>query len=292
MDILEAWTIDPEEDDSNEISELILQLENDLSYDIVLQNIQEDFQKKDDFSFPRVNYVEYFTKKYDALTKTDIVYDNETLYNVVGKLAEVLLPLFEENYYVRISQDYEYSSAREYLELMETIYEFFFVRQQENISDYFIYKIQREKEHFIYKYQPLLNKEPFAKDLFVSTQKKKFKNISDVIIIHFLNDIIEDIIEETESLYVFSDEVVQLDLYEVYNNRMRDYLITYGNSLTFVDDMDGIKKYFEPILPSDGRIQLRNNILMGLLKNIEIIDIDERGDSESDDDLENLGSEL
>ena len=73
---------------------------------------------------------------------------------------------------------------------------------------------------------------------------------------------------------------------------MRDYLITYGNSLTFVDDMDGIKKYFEPILPSDGRIQLRNNILMGLLKNIEIIDIDERGDSESDDDLENLGSEL
>lgn len=292
MDILDAWAIDPEEDDSNETSELILQLEKDLSYDIVLQNIEEDFQKKDDFSFPRVNYVEYFTKKYDKLTQTDAVYDNETLYNVVGKLAEVILPLFEENYYVRISQDYEYSSAREYLELMETIYEFFFVRQQENITNYFVYKIQREKEHFIYKYQPLLNKEPFAKDLFVSTQKKKFKNISDVIIIHFLNDIIEDIIEETESLYVFSDEVVQLDLYEIYNNRMRDYLITYGNSLTFVDDIDGIKKYFEAIVSPDGRIQLRNNVLMELLKNIEIVDIDERGDNDGDDDFENLGAEL
>lgn len=292
MDILDAWAIDPEEDDSNETSELILQLEKDLSYDIVLQNIEEDFQKKDDFSFPRVNYVEYFTKKYDKLTQTDAVYDNETLYNVVGKLAEVILPLFEENYYVRISSDYEYSSGREYLELMETVYEFFFVRQQENITNYFVYKIQREKEHFIYKYQPLLNKEPFAKDLFVSTQKKKFKNISDVIIIHFLNDIIEDIIEETESLYVFSDEVVQLDLYEIYNNRMRDYLITYGNSLTFVDDIDGIKKYFEAIVSPDGRIQLRNNVLMELLKNIEIVDIDERGDNDGDDDFENLGAEL
>lgn len=35
---------------------------------------------------------------------------------------------------------------------------------------------------------------------------------------------------------------------------MRDYLITYGNSLTFVDDMDGIKKYFEAIVSPDGRI--------------------------------------
>lgn len=31
---------------------------------------------------------------------------------------------------------------------------------------------------------------------------------------------------------------------------------------------------------------------MELLKNIEIVDIDERGDNDGDDDFENLGAEL
>ena len=50
---------------------------------------------------------------------------------------------------------------------METVYEFLFIRHQENIVDYFKHELYRRKSEFLKTYSALMEQEEHAKDLFV-----------------------------------------------------------------------------------------------------------------------------
>jgi hypothetical protein len=65
------------------------------------------------------------------------------LTDVVENLSKLVLPYFEEKYKVTLSDSYEYSTPKEYLQMMEDIYEFFFVRQRENLKHFFLYTIKK-----------------------------------------------------------------------------------------------------------------------------------------------------
>ena len=102
------------------------------------------------------------------------------------------------------------------------------------------------------------------------TQKKKFKNFDDVLICNFISDIIFDIMEMYESGYELFKAIVNLDLYEVFNNRMLDLLINYGEGIVFLSDAKASEKYFAILQDKDTFIEIRNEILLKYLENVEV----------------------
>ena len=98
MEFLDTRMIEPVEEEFENVSEKILKLQDKLAEEIVFSNIQEDLEKSNDLSSPRINYVQFFKDRYEEITKADGYYDEEYMYDVVNDLANVLLPLMEEKY--------------------------------------------------------------------------------------------------------------------------------------------------------------------------------------------------
>ena len=270
METIDTRMIEPQEEEFFDISDKILKLRDKLAEEIVFQNIAEDLENTSNLSDLRLNYIQFFKDRYNEISISDNIYDQDYLTDVVENLSKLVLPYFEEKYKVTLSDSYEYSTPKEYLQMMEDIYEFFFVRQRENLKHFFLYTIKKDQQKFVYKYQPRFNKDPYSKDLFITTQKKKFKNHSDVVMLHFLNDIIDDIIDSLDSMFIFTDTVTSLDLFEETNNRIHEYHMTYGNSITFHEDIDAVKAYIEPLHSADNKLLLRNDILLELLETLEV----------------------
>jgi hypothetical protein len=88
-----------------------------------------------------------------------------------------------------------------------------------------------------------------------------------------MNDIIDDIIEDLDSMFVFAEQVSSFDLFEETNNRIHEYLMTYGNSITFHDDIDAIKAYLAPLSSFENKVLLRNDVLLEILETLETNDI-------------------
>jgi hypothetical protein len=118
----------------------------------------------------------------------------------------------------------------------------------------------------------LIQEEEHREDIFVVQAKKKFKNFEDVIIIHFINDIIDDIREYSPSGYVLFDAIVNTDYYEEYNNRMGELLENNGNKVIFSGDREVFERYMSVLDDQEVRNELRNEILM---KYLETTDIEE-----------------
>jgi hypothetical protein len=109
-----------------------------------------------------------------------------------------------------------------------------------------------------------------SKDLFVMQSKKKFKNYDDVLIIHFLSEILKDIVDTTESAYDLFRDIVDIDLYEEYNNKMSELLINYGNKIVINDDGLSAKLYMKPLENPTLFSEVRNSILMAYLEDCEL----------------------
>ena len=58
-----------------------------------------------------------------------------------------------------------------------------------------------------------------SKDIFVVGGKKKFVNNDDLVIVHFMNEIIDDIIAGSNSAYVLFDSMIALDPFEEFSAR-------------------------------------------------------------------------
>ena len=79
-----------------------------------------------------------------------------------------------------------------------------------------------------------------------------------------------DIMEMYESGYELFKAIVNLDLYEVFNNRMLDLLINYGEGIVFLSDAKASEKYFAILQDKDTFIEIRNEILLKYLENVEV----------------------
>jgi len=119
-------------------------------------------------------------------------------------------------------------------------------------------------------YSPLMETEEHSKDLFVVQSKKKFKNKEDVLILHFLNEIIHDIKDSVTSGYSLFEQLVELDKFEEYNDRMSELLINYGNKLVLNYDEETAKLYMSPLDDSTSFAEIRNAVLIDYLEKCEI----------------------
>jgi hypothetical protein len=115
-------------------------------------------------------------------------------------------------------------------------------------------------------YTPLLN----TKDEFVNIAKKKYLNEEDIVIISFINEIIDDIVSGSNSAYVLFDNIISLDPFEDINARTGELLMNYGKGIIFEGDTLCYGKYMEPLKDNQVKIEIRNAILMKYLETVEV----------------------
>ena len=157
------------------------------------------------------------------------------------------------------------------LDDIETLYEFFFVRNYQNIFDIVYKTLNRRKAYFVDIYKEVYN-DTEESDLFVGFSKKKFKHFSDAIITNYTTDIIFDIktMYENSGLQLFRD-IVNLDRYESFNDRMYEMLINYGERFVCESDKQAAVNYFNMILgDKELLIKLKNDITMKYLETVEV----------------------
>lgn len=267
-----AYEIDEDETAaSSDIASRILSLSDNLSEEIVLTNINDHISGNSPWP-GRINYISSYREKVeDARTDPDNLDLSEFIREITERVIATVLDGLKKNYSVSIGRDLEESNdIYKYLEDIETLYEFFFVRNYENVKDILYKTLITKRQYFIDRYRELYNDQD--EDLFITTQKKKFKNFDDVLICNFISDIIFDIMEMYESGYELFKAIVNLDLYEVFNNRMLDLLINYGEGIVFLSDAKASEKYFAILQDKDTFIEIRNEILLKYLENVEVDD--------------------
>ncbi len=265
-----AYEIDEDETAaSSDIASRILSLSDSLSEEIVLTNINDHISGNSPLP-GRINYISSYREKVeDARTDPDNLDLSEFIREITERVIATVLDGLKKNYSVSIGRDLEESNdIYKYLEDIETLYEFFFVRNYENVKDILYKTLITKRQYFIDRYRELYNDQD--EDLFITTQKKKFKNFDDVLICNFISDIIFDIMEMYESGYELFKAIVNLDLYEVFNNRMLDLLINYGEGIVFLSDAKASEKYFAILQDKDTFIEIRNEILLKYLENVEV----------------------
>lgn len=256
-----------------DISDRILDLSDELSEEIILTNIRDQLTEKLDVFSDNINYISAFREKYTAITSQTAFYDKNYIRDALTRVSEEATSLLFKRYGIGLGNDLDFYFPDEYLQDLETIYEFFFLRQFDNLVSYFFFQLMNTKAGIIKRYQKVFNEnEMHSKDIFFTEGRKKFKNSDDVIIIHFLNEIIEDIQSAIESAYMLFDTIISIEPYEEFNARTKELLENYGKGITFKGDRECYIMYMEPLKDPGIRSELRNNILMKYLRTCETED--------------------
>lgn len=264
--------LQPNEDLYYSTGDKILALSDRLAEDIVLENIEEQLSDELNPLETKINYVSLFREKYEALTPDDECYDDSYIKDSLARVATCIGNGIYERYGVELGEDLDYTLPIDYLKDMETLYEFLFIRHYENLVDYFKHELSVNKAAFIERYTPLMEDEEHSKDIFVLQSKKKFKNKEDILILHFMNEILHDIESQTTSAYDLFKEITELDIYEEYNNRMSELLLNYGNKIVLNNDALSAELYLKPLKDSNVFSELRNQIVIAYLEGCEIND--------------------
>lgn len=260
----------PNEELYFDTSEKILALSDRLAEEIILENIEEQLTSELDTLNRRINYVSLFREKYAEITPEDECYDEEYMKESLARIALVIGENIKTRYGVEIGTDLEFTTPAEYLNDMETLYEFLFIRHYENLIDYIRHELYKNRQNYINMYSSLMEEEKHSKDLFVVQSKKKFKNKDDVLIMHFLNEIVRDIKDSTNSAYDLFSSICALDIFEEFNSRMSQLLVNYGNKIVLNNDLESAKMYLRPLDNPLVFSEVRNAILISYLEGCEL----------------------
>lgn len=263
---------EPEEEQYFGTVDQIMKLSDFLSEEIVLENIVEQINGKLDTTSSRLNYITLFREKYESVDVNSPEYNLEYMQEVLGRICEIVMSTLYDRYSVSLGEDLDFRTPTEYLADVETMYEFLFIRHFENIVSYFISKLYSMKDDLGARYLKIMNEEPYNKDLFVVQAKRRFKNDTDVAIIQFMDEIIMDILSITESGFDLFSSIINTDLFEEYNSRMKELMVCYGNKFVVDDDTLCAKRYLSVLDDELVRTELRNKMRLKFLEDCEIYD--------------------
>lgn len=271
MDFSDTHMTEPEDEEYYDTSEKILRLSDELSEEIILDNINQQLNGQVDDHTDKINYVRLFREKFEKIDSDSDYYDKDYMAASVDRLGELVSAGLAKRYYILPVRS-DYTTPEEYLRTLEVLYEFLYIRQYTNLVDFIERKIDANKELFASKYEAKIQDEEHANDLFVIQSRKKFKNESDIAILHFLNEIIDDICSDTTSAYVLFDEICGIDKFEVYNYEMSEMILNYGAKMTILDDAKAAGLYIAPLLSNTERDSLRSRIWSDYLENCDILE--------------------
>lgn len=256
------YTIAPDDE-----SQRIFELRDSLSIDIISKNIVERF--KNPSMFETINYVDIFKKNFDnALANPGTDNDVTILTQTASELCSIvngnLSKTFNASVGINYSEDGT-ATTDELLEAISDLYEFFVIRRYENICDYLVLEITKNKADYIERYKDVLTEAEYN-DLFLTQDRKKYKNISDAILIHFIDSIISDVASQVTSGLDFFKKLVNMDLYEVVNNKLNDMFINIGPEFIVSNDHNAAVSYLSLLDNQEVAVNMRCDVLKKLLQ--------------------------
>ena len=265
-----ADELDRDEVEDFDIASRILSLSDQLSEEIILTNINDHIDNKVPYA-SRINYVTSYRNKVEqAIFDPDNMDLKEFIREITERVIVTICNGLKRSYSVTIGRDLsESNDIIKYLEDVETLYEFFFIRNYENVRDLLYQILVTKKDYFVNRYKEIYTEQQ-EEDIFVSADKKKFKNSDDAIIVNYISDVIEDIKAMYESGYDLFKDIVNMDLYELYNNKMYELLINYGEGIVFSSDTRAAEKYFNILNDKEYFVAIRNEVLLKYLETVEV----------------------
>lgn len=262
-----------DEYDYETTAERILALSDALSEEIIFDNIEEQLSGKLDDQMERVNYVALFREKYEAAKKDDYLYDKEYVESVIDELGEMINDGMEDKYLIGLGSSSIYDDSTEYIEDLEALYEFVYIRHFQNLVDYFKWKIAKNKEEYVLRYEDRLKNDIHEKDIFATQNRKRFADHGDLVILTYMNEIIDDICDESTSCYVLLSEISAIDKFEETNNRIIDMIADYGNRLHIKDDAEAAKRYMYPAKSSEYRGTIRSSVWSDYIERCQLAEM-------------------
>ena len=262
--------ITDDNNDSNllyDITDRIFELRDQLSLDIISKNIIENIYNP--VTYRTINYVTKFKENYNRIKEENLFNnDLEIINEYFAELSQLILTKLSLKFNVTIGNNINDDTVMDidsYIDKLETMYEFFVVRRYDNIRDYFKVQLLKNKINFVEKYKNALEENNAHEDIFFNINKKKFSDPVASIIIYYVDDIVSDIQSNIVSAYDFFKDIISLDLFEEYNNRMNDMIINFGNDLMILNDTEAVNQYLSILNDKEIRITLENDILATIL---------------------------
>ena len=262
--------ITDDNDDPNllyDITDRIFELRDQLSLDIISKNIIENIDNP--VTYRTINYVTKFKENYNRIKEENLFSnDLEIINEYFAELSQLILTKLSLKFNVTIGNNINDDTVMDidsYIDKLETMYEFFVVRRYDNIRDYFKVQLLKNKINFVEKYKNILEENNAHEDIFFNINKKKFSDPVASIIIYYVDDIVSDIQSNIVSAYDFFKDIISLDLFEEYNNRMNDMIINFGNDLMILNDTEAVNQYLSILNDKEIRITLENDILATIL---------------------------
>lgn len=252
------------------ISEKILNLSDRLSEEIILKNIEQQLDNGISLFMDKINYLTLYKKKYSEIDPESPVYDRQYLAQSLENVTTLVKEKIHDRYLLTIGRELDFTMLTDYLEDMEAIYEFFYIRHFENLIAYIGLELKKNKTQIIERYKTLIQNGTFEKDVFFDIKNKKYQNMENTLVVHFIDEIIEDIVGMNNSAYVLFEEIVNTDPYEAVNYAIGDMLINYGEALVFESDSQCYDLYMEPLKDIGIRNEIRNLVLMNYLEEMEV----------------------
>ena len=260
-----------EEEQFQDTSDKILKLNDQLSEDIIIKNIEEQMTGDVSPIDAKINYLTAFKEKYSSISSTDFLYDAQAMKDSLERITTLVAGWLSKNYGVELGEGLDYQAPNDYLEKMETLYEFLYIRNYQNLVDYFFNQIitmdTLEEDRLI----SMLNEPEASQDIFVVQNKKKFKNDKDIAILHFMSDLIEDIRDSTDSAYSLFERITQIDMFEEVNFKMSSLLTNYGNDIVLNEDAHSAQLYMKILDNQEVFNALKNDLTLKYLETCELL---------------------
>lgn len=243
----------------------LFDLTTNLSEELLIININSAFENRD-INVNNVNYINILSNNYKtAMDNIQYEFDTEIINGITFRIIEVFLNNLYDHFSISLGNthlDGNIINMADYLNKLSALYEFFICRRLNNVKDYLIRKIFKNKSELFERYKNKLTPKE-STDLFYGINKKKYRNAGDAAFLYFLDDIIFDTVEEANNADELFKYIVNIDIYEITNDKINEMLNSYGYDITYPD---GVKtaadKYFSLLKNKQTYVELRNSIYL------------------------------
>ena len=253
-------------DEDDGVVDRISKIADTLAEDIVISNTLEQMENQDDVLGFKQNYIELFISKYSNLwLSVDLLNadDKYIIRDITERLIVTVNAKLEEKYGIAIDTDNIENShyLDETLKDLGAIYDFFVLRNVQNIVDLFLSEL--EDETVIQPFVDLLSTEDYSKDLFIQSDLKKGLDPRIAAVTHFTHDIIDSLVaDNSDSLYALINRIIKLDLYEETNLHMYELMSDYGGRFQITaHDSEAGALYFAILTNDTVKAYVANQII-------------------------------
>lgn len=253
-------------------AEEIMAVHDKLSLDVLLRNIAHNFENPS--VMETIDYIAKFEQAYvaAAASMTDD-FDKDILESSSQQVMSLVEGNLEDKYLVSRADSYALrpDSTIGHIETLDTLYTFFVVRHYTNVRDYFRMAFRKKKVDFVTRYQNIVSADN-SDDLFVSQDKHKYSDHSDVILLNAMDGIIGDIREEAENAgsHKLFNDICAIDLFEEMNQRMAQ--IIAGGSYEISDDYEAAVRYLGLLDDPEILSNIKTDLTMDVLENARLSD--------------------